>query len=91
MNLEKRINKLEENISKMYIDPRVDAELKEWLKANQEYNPFAQSKEGTEDIMPENLRQSFICRMEKLFKESNLQPNFCNLLKIYEKLFFNHL
>ncbi|NGX34816.1 MAG: hypothetical protein K1060chlam1_01173 [Candidatus Anoxychlamydiales bacterium] len=88
MNLEKRINKLEENISKMYVDPRVDAELTEWFKSNPEYNPFAQSKEGNEDIMPEKLRQAFMYRVQKLFKEKNLQPNFSNLLKIYTDLFF---
>lgn len=89
MNLEKRINKLEENISKIYIDPRVDAELTEWFKANPEYNPFVQPKEINEDIMPKNLRQAFMCRMEKLFKKRNLEPTLCNLLKIYKELFFN--
>ena len=85
MNLEKRINKLEENLSKMYIDPNVNAELTEWFKSNPKYVLFAQPENINDIIMPEHLNQAFTYRMEKLFKERNLQPNFSNLLKIYKE------
>ena len=87
MNLEKRINKLEENISKIYLDPRVDVELTEWFNANPEYNPFAQSECNDSVVMPDHLEEAFERRMYKLFKERNLQPVLCNLPKIYKELF----
>ena len=87
MNLEKRIHNLEKDVAKRYIDPRVDAELTEWLKAYLQYNHFAQPENNNGIFMPERLNQALMCRMQKLFKERNLEPTLCNLLKIYEDLF----
>jgi len=87
MNLEKRISKLEDNISKTHIDPNLDRELTEWFKSNPEYNPFAQSENNNGVVMPEHLNRAFMCRIDKLSCERNLESTFCNLSEIDKKFF----
>lgn len=87
MNLEKRINNLEEDIAKRYIDPKVDAELTEWFKVTPEYIPFAQPESNDSVVMPDHLEKAFAHRMNNLFSERNLIPTGNNLLKIYKDLF----
>ncbi len=87
MKKEQRIKKLEEDISKTYVDPSLDTELTEWLKLNAGYNSFAQTENNNGIIMPEHLNIAFSHRMEKLFAEKNIQPNLSSLLKIYKEHF----
>lgn len=87
MNLKKRIIKLEEKTSKTRIDPRLDAELTEWLKSHPDYRPFTHPESNNGVVMPEHLIRAVTCRMNKLFAERNLEPHLCNLLKIYKDLF----
>ncbi len=87
MNLKKRINQLEKDISKTYLDPSIDIELTNWLKSHPDYNPFTQPECNDSAVMPDHLDEAFKRRMNKLFTERNLNPTGCNLLKIYKDLF----
>lgn len=87
MRKEQRLKKLEEYISKTYVDSKLDDELTEWLKEHPDYHMFAQPESNNEVVMSENLSQVFMHRMEKLFKERNLESNCCSLLKIYKDIF----
>ena len=86
MNLEKRISKLEEKISKTYTGQGLVEELTEWFRSHPGYLVFAQPESNHGVIMPEHLGQAFGCIMNRTFAERNLKPTSCNLLKILDSL-----
>ncbi len=86
MNLERKIRKLEEKISKMHIDPSLAAELTEWFKSLPGYLVFAQPESNNGVVMPEHLSQAFGCIIDRIFVERKLQPSLCNFLKILDRL-----
>ena len=86
MSLKKRINKLEESISKTYVDAGLETELIEWFRSHPGYLVFAQPESNHGVIMPEHLSQAFECIINRTFAEKNLKPTSCNLLKILDSL-----
>jgi hypothetical protein len=86
MSLEGRISKLEETIAKTHIDPKVDAELREWFKAHPGYRLLSQPKDPNEGGMPKYLLDALICRTKALLAERNLEPFASNLPEIFDAL-----
>jgi len=82
MNIKKRINQLEKNISKTYVDPVLEVELIAWLKKHPNYHIFAQTENNNGVDMPEYLSNIFMQILNRTFEENNLQPSGYNLLKI---------
>ena len=86
MKLERRIKKLEELFVQTDIDPKLDAELKEWFKSPPEYYPFRQPECNNGVVLPEHLSQAFQCRIDHRIREKNLNYDLCGLAEIGESL-----
>ena len=86
MSLGKRVDKLEESISKTHVDLRAEAELVGWLKSHSKYYVFAQPEHNDGAVMPECLLSAFACRVNMLCAERNLPPCLCSLVNVSDGL-----
>ncbi|MCE2982579.1 MAG: hypothetical protein LW832_03325 [Parachlamydia sp.] len=86
MELKKRIENLENLYIEKEIDPKLDAELTDWFKANPNYSPCPQP-ESNSISMPEHLSIAFQYRIKGVFIQKKCVPNFFNLQKFWEIIY----
>ena len=86
MNLGKRVDRLEESMSKTHVDLEAESELKGWFKSHPKYYVFAQTEHNDGVVMPEYLSNAFTCRVNMLCAERNLTPSLSGLINVSDSL-----
>ncbi len=86
MSLKERINKLEETISKTYVDADLETELIEWFKSHPGYIVWLGPEDNNGLFMPEHLSQTFGCILNRALANSTFKSGGSRLVEVLDSL-----